>query len=266
LKAKINGINIAYDDAGSGPAVLLVHGYPLCRRMWRPQAEALREAGYRVIAPDLRGFGDSESGDAPFSMDRFADDMAGLLDHLGIEQAAVAGMSMGGYVLLNLLERHPRRIAAALFVVTRAGADDPAGKNKRTALADEVRRGRPQAVGEAFRGVLFAEQTPARMPGIVAEVEGMMASADPQGLAGGLLAMRERKDYAPSLPSFRLPCLVIGAEQDRAIPPDQSEALAAGLPDSTLRLLPGGGHMVNLEQPEAFNAALVEFLDGLGLQ
>nr|WP_291317847.1 alpha/beta fold hydrolase [Desulfuromonas sp.] len=78
--------------------------------------------------------------------------------------------------------------------------------------------------------------------------------------------MRERKDYAPSLPSFRLPCLVIGAEQDRAIPPDQSEALAAGLPDSTLRLLPGGGHMVNLEQPEAFNAALVEFLDGLGLQ
>ncbi|MBE0596661.1 MAG: alpha/beta hydrolase, partial [Desulfuromonadales bacterium] len=131
MKVQLDDISLACDDVGSGPTVLLIHGFPLCRRMWQPQARALAAAGYRVIAPDLRGFGDSAAPAGPYSMSVFADDMIRLLDHLQIDKAVVGGMSMGGYVLLNLLERHPGRASAALFLVTRAGADDDAGKVKR---------------------------------------------------------------------------------------------------------------------------------------
>ena len=107
MQAFINGINLAYDDQGSGPAVLLIHGFPLCRKMWRPQFNTLPDAGFRLIAPDLRGFGESDVPDGPYSIDLFADDIVELLDHLELDKAVVGGMSMGGYVLLNLLDRYP---------------------------------------------------------------------------------------------------------------------------------------------------------------
>ena len=124
MRTVINGITMAYDDHGSGPAVVLIHGFPLCRRMWHPQIQALTNAGFRVIAPDLRGFGESDAPDGPYSMELFADDIVELLDHLGIDEAVVGGMSMGGYVLLNLLERHRQRLRGAVFITTHATADD----------------------------------------------------------------------------------------------------------------------------------------------
>lgn len=99
----INGINMAFDDFGAGPAVLLIHGFPLCRKMWHPQVRALNSAGFRVICPDLRGFGESDAPDGPYTMEIFADDTVALMDHLGIEQAVVGGMSMGGYILFNII-------------------------------------------------------------------------------------------------------------------------------------------------------------------
>lgn len=260
---KINGIEMAYDDQGKGPAVVLIHGFPLCRRMWRPQIAALDRGGYRLVAPDLRGFGDSEAPRGPYSMDVFADDVVALLDHLGIAKAVVGGMSMGGYVLLNLLERHPQRVAGALFIVTRAAADDEPGRMRRTSLALEVARGRPQVVSQAFADVLFAPRTIRAQPERVAEVAGWMNSADPRGLAGGLLAMRDRRDYSDRLAAIGLPTLVIGAEQDRAIPSQESRSLAAGIAGAELRVLSGAGHMVNLEQPQAFNDAVLDFLSRL---
>src|SRR5512144_213567 len=106
MRAVINGITMAYDDNGSGPVLLLIHGFPLCRRMWHPQIKALVDAGFRVITPDLRGFGESDTPEGPYSLVLYADDMVELLDHRGIEKAAVGGMSMGGYILFSLLERH----------------------------------------------------------------------------------------------------------------------------------------------------------------
>ncbi|MBI5657137.1 MAG: alpha/beta fold hydrolase, partial [Geobacter sp.] len=101
MQAIINGIQMAYDDTETGLPLLLIHGFPLCRRMWRPQFNKLPRSGYRVIAPDLRGFGESDAPEGPYSMDIFADDMIALLDYLEIDQAVVGGMSMGGYVLFN---------------------------------------------------------------------------------------------------------------------------------------------------------------------
>ena len=260
MNATINGITLAFDDAGSGPAVVLIHGFPLCRRMWRPQAALLAAAGFRVVTPDLRGFGESDAPEGPYSMGLFADDLVGLLDQLGIERAVVGGMSMGGYVLMNLLERHPERVSAACFLLTRSNADDEAGKARRLALAREVLSAGPRAVAEAFVPLLFAPATLRERPELVAEVRGWMEATDPQGLAGGLLAMRERKEYTPLLDRFRLPALVIGATEDRAVPPEVAAMLQQGLPDSTLCMIPGGGHLANLEKPEAFNRCLLEFL------
>lgn len=121
MKADINGITLAYSDRGKGLPLVLVHGFPLCRKMWHPQAEALAKAGCRVITPDLRGFGESVLTSGMVSMDIYADDIVALMDHLEIDKAVVGGMSMGGYVLLNLVERYPDRIAAPVFIVTKAG-------------------------------------------------------------------------------------------------------------------------------------------------
>jgi pimeloyl-ACP methyl ester carboxylesterase len=263
MQEKVNGLVMAWDDVGSGPAVVLIHGFPLCRRMWKPQVPALTAAGYRVIACDLRGFGESESVGSGLSMDLLADDVAALLDHLGIERAVIGGMSMGGYVLLNLIDRHPQRVAAALFMVTRAAADDEPGKLRRTSLAQEVAKGRPEVVTEAFEEILFASDVPSTRPDLIARVRTWMEATAPEGLKGGLLAMRDRRDYVDLLGNFNVPSLVIGAERDRAVPLEHSSVLAQGLPAARLCIIPGAGHMANLEQPEAFNRCVLEFLHHL---
>ena len=260
MNAVINGITMAYDDQGGGPAVLLLHGFPLCRRMWRPQFNVLPEAGFRLLAPDLRGFGESDAPEGPYSIDLFADDAVALLDHLEIERAVVGGMSMGGYVLFNLLERHPDRLAGACFITTRAHADDETGREHRLQLARKVMELGPGIIASSFAQILFAGETLRERPKLVAEVYGWMTGTDSRGLAGGLLAMRERQDYTGRLGDFSLPALAIGAEEDRAAPPEKSREIAAGIPGCRLCLVPRAGHMANMENPGAFNACLLEFL------
>jgi 3-oxoadipate enol-lactonase len=263
LNAIINGINMAWDDIGSGPALCLIHGFPLDRRMWQHQIAPLVSAGYRVITPDLRGFGDSASTVDPCSMDLFADDLILLLDYLGIEQAIVGGMSMGGYVLLNLLERYPERVSAAIFIVTRSGADDGAARERRLNMARDVMNFGPQMITDIFSHILFTEVTARERPQLVAEVCRWMLENDSRGLAGGLLAMRGRKDYTPLLGTFRMPALIIGADQDKAVLPEHMRILAAGLPRNELCVIAEAGHLVNLEQPLAFTNCLLDFLSGL---
>lgn len=263
MEAFVNGIRLAYDDAGCGPAVLLVHGFPLCRRMWHPQINALVASGYRVIIPDLRGFGDSDAPAGPYSMELFADDLVALLDHLEIATAVVGGMSMGGYILLNLLERHRSRVTAACFCQTRANADDEAGKARRLQLAQEVGEKGPQVIADTFLPLLLTDESLAQRPKLVEEVYGWMVGTATTGLAGGLLAMRERRDYISLLPTFNLPCLAIGGASDKIVPPAILDVFATGLPNCHRALIPDTGHLANLEAPGPFNAALLEFLAGL---
>jgi pimeloyl-ACP methyl ester carboxylesterase len=260
MQAFINGINVAYDDQGSGPAVLLIHGFPLCRKMWRPQFNTIPKAGFRLIAPDLRGFGESDVPNGPYSIDLFADDIVELLDHLELDRAVVGGMSMGGYVLFNLLDRYPERLSGACFITTRAHADDEAGKARRLQLAQEVMKFGPQSIADSFEQILFAEESLKERPKLLGEVYRWMIGTDSRGLAGGLIAMRERKDYTPLLGNFTLPALAIGAEDDKAAPPDVVREIAAGIPGCQLCIIPHAGHMANLENPGAFNDCLLEFL------
>ncbi len=259
----INGIMMAYDDVGSGTPVLLIHGFPLCRRMWQPQISALAAAGFRVIAPDLRGFGESDAPDGPYSIELFVDDILELLDHLEIDSAVIGGMSMGGYILLRLLLQAPERVRAAMFITTRSTADDEVGRARRLALAKDVMKFGPQVITDAFTQVLFAPGTPDEKPELAGEAYSWMAGTSSRGLAGGLLAMRERPDFTPLLPTIRQPALVVSAAQDQAAPPATAETFRQGLPNCTARLLPRGGHLVNLEEPGLFNSVLLEFLNSL---
>jgi pimeloyl-ACP methyl ester carboxylesterase len=253
---------LAYDDHGEGPAVLLVHGFPLCRRMWRPQIQPLVAAGYRVITPDLRGYGESPPERFPIRMEQYADDLIALLDDLNVERSVIGGFSMGGYILMSLLERFPERIRAALFLMTRAAADDAAGKQRRKLLADEALASGPDKVADAFASVLFAPGTGPESD-LVREVRSWMQATPAGSLAAGLLAMRDRKDYIAQLHAFSLPALVVGADRDLAIPLGHSVVLDNGLPNSLLQVVAGAGHLANLEQPAQFNKILLDYLDGL---
>lgn len=262
MQTIVNGLKLGYEDFGSGPAVVLLHGFPLRRQMWRSQVEPLVDAGYRVILPDLRGFGESEAGPGA-SMDSYADDLIALLDFLGIDTAVIGGMSMGGYVLFNLLERYPQRFRAAMFIVTRAAADDAAGRDKRDTMIAAVVAGDRDLVPDAFSQVLFSYTAMSEQPQLVAEVRSWMQTTSPGGMIAALAAMRDRTDYLDRLNRFALPALVIGGSEDRTIPKEHFDALVSGLPNATPAMLANGGHMVNLECPAAFNKALVDFLKQL---
>ena len=260
MKAELNGSTLAYSDRGNGLPLVFIHGFPLCRKMWRPQAETLSKAGCRIITPDLRGFGERGLAAGIASMDVYADDIVALLDYLGIDKAIVGGMSMGGYLLLNLLKRYPERVAAPIFIATKAGGDDDAGKARRTALSEASRTEGILPVAKAFRTILFAPATMTDNPELVDEVCGWIDASDPRGAAAALIAMRDRKDFVPLLGSITKPALVICGDQDQAVPIEHSQIIAEGLPDAELCILHGGGHMVNLEQPEGFNKAVLDFL------
>ena len=259
----VNDTSLAYDDLGKGPAVLLIHGFPLNRRMWQPQLQPLADAGFRAVAPDLRGFGASDAPAGGYSMDGFADDIVALLDALAIEKAVIGGMSMGGYILMNLLERHPERVRAACFIATRSNADDAAGRARRSAMAAEAERLGANPIIKIFAELLFAAETSQESPELIARVTSWMRTTSPKGLAGGLLAMRDRKDYTALLPTFRLPSLVIAGAEDRAAPPEAAQTIIDGLSDCRSRILGKAGHMVNMEQPEIFNETLISFLKSL---
>jgi 3-oxoadipate enol-lactonase len=259
MKALINGISLAYGDVGKGSAVVLIHGFPLCRGMWKSQEEAVSAAGFRLIMPDLRGFGESDAPDGAYSMSLFADDIVALLDYLGIEKAVIGGMSMGGYVLLNILERYPERASAACFIATRSTPDDEAVKEVRLALLERTKRFGVPTVAEIFSSRVFAGEA-AEKRDLRRHLYRWMSCADIAGVEGTLHALMDRKDYTPLLGSFTLPALVIGADQDGTVPLADLGILTEGLPESELCIIPDAGHMVNVEQPAAFNECLIRFL------
>lgn len=260
MKARINGISLSYEDVGSGPAIVLLHGFPLNRKMWAPQRDALISAGFRLITPDLRGFGESDAPEGSYTMSLLADDIVSLMDHLSVRQAVLGGMSMGGYVLFNLLERYRDRASAACFITTRSTVDDDSVKSGRLALLDTAEKYGAAVVAELSAPSLFADATAREKPELVRGLCEMMVSVDMRGVKGALMAMLERKDYTSLLGGFNLPSLVIGAEQDSTVRREDTRLLAEGLPDCEMCMIPGAGHMANLEQPSAFNECLINFL------
>jgi pimeloyl-ACP methyl ester carboxylesterase len=250
-------MNVAYEIVGHGPALLLLHAFPLDRRMWRETAASLADR-YRVISFDFRGFGESPMGDGPASLERWADDAAALLDTAGVPIASVAGLSMGGYVALAFAARHPARLGALVLGDTRAGADSPEGKKGRDDGIALVRSRGAAAFVDPMPGRLLSARASEELKRRVRELGGSQA---PEAIAGALAAMRDRPDRTGELGAIACPALVMVGSDDALTPPAEARAMARAIPGCKLVELAGAGHLANLEAPDAFTRALGDFLD-----
>jgi len=237
--------------------VLLLHAFPLNAAMWESQRAAL--GSRTTLTPNFPGFG-GRPASAP-ELDRFAQAVIEDMDAAGIPQAVVVGLSMGGYVAFRLHALAPGRLAGLVLADTKAGADDEAGRAKRT---DQAARARREGLGwleEALLPALLGGTTRRERAEVVTAVRGLMAEADPEGVARALEAMRGRPDSTPNLEEIQVPVLVLVGEEDTLTPVDEARKIVAGVQHGQLTVIPRAGHLSNLEAPDRFNEELLSFLE-----
>lgn len=259
--ARVDGAEIGYDDIGRGAAVVFLHAFPLDRTMWAAQTSAL--AGHhRCLAIDLRGFGES-SPTPPFEMDRYADDVIGVLDAVGVDRATIVGLSMGGYIAFALWRRHPERVRGLVLADTRAAADTPDGRKRRQELIELAQTAGPAAVAERQLVGVLGKTTRERRPDVVEIVRAIMARASIDAIVGALRAMVARPDSTQTLGTISVPTLVVVGDEDVITPLEEARAMHQAIAGSRLEVLTGAGHLSSVERPAAFNAVLSEALSGL---
>ncbi|MFQ5945970.1 MAG: alpha/beta fold hydrolase [Anaerolineae bacterium] len=260
MTPRFDPVAMAYDDVGRGETILLVHGFPLSRRIWRPQMEALRSS-YRIIAPDLRGHGETEAPDGVYGMAEMASDLRRLLDHLGIETAVLGGHSMGGYVAFSFYRAWPERARALILVDTRAEPDNERGRRGRAEMIRLAKERGAEAVAAEMLPRLISKETLEGRPELVDEVRTIMEATPVSGLAGALQGMADRPDSVPLLKEISVPTLILVGERDVLTPLPYADRMHADISESHLELIPGAGHLPSLEAPEAVNDAIRLFLD-----
>ena len=248
-KIGINGIELAYTRRGKGNPLVLLHGYPLDHHLWNDVVPLLEDS-FDLILPDLRGFGESTTVDTPYTMDDLASDITGLLDQLGIQKAAIAGHSMGGYVALAFARLHPDRISGLGLVSSQVLADAPDRKEGRYKSAAEV-------ADKGISGVVEAMTTKFASSEILqAFALRMMERQQPAAYIGALKAMAERPDSTSLLSTILYPVVVIHGDADMLIPVDRAREVKAALPQAHFVELKGAGHLPMLEAAQETAKAL----------
>jgi len=246
---------LTYEERGGGPALVLIHGFPLNSSMWIEQLKGLAKVR-TVIAVNLRGHGytqiDSTDG---FSMDLFADDVAATIEDIGLDNVDLCGLSMGGYVAMAFWRRHADKVRSLIFADTKPEADSDEGKAGREKTAAAVRE---QGIQPLIDGVLPKMFGPNPSEGVVEACRTMFEATPPEVAAADLLAMRDRPDSA--LPAIDVPCLWVHGEGDQLMPVDAAKAHAASMRDCTFVAVPDAGHMSPMENPGVVNPAITEFL------
>ena len=249
-KININDIELAYTRHGAGIPLVLLHGYPLDGSIWSEVVPLLQDH-FDLIIPDLRGFGESTTVDTPYTMDTFASDIAGLLDHLGIEKAAIAGHSMGGYVALAFAKLYPDRVSGLGFVSSQALPDTPERKQGRYDTAVQVAKVGIAIVVESMTPKLTVDER------LRAFAQSVMAQQRTNGMIGALKAMAERTDASALLSTFKFPVVVIHGTADALIPVDRAREVKNAVPHARLVELKGAGHLPMMEFPEETAKALM---------
>ena len=262
MKARINDIDLAYSDEGQGPPVVFLHAFPLNRTTWAPQVAALSDRS-RVVTIDLRGHGESDAPMWRYTLDQFAEDVRSLLKHLGIARATFVGLSMGGYILLALYRTHPELFQSLVLADTRATADTPDVKDARFSMAQIAYRRGASAIADLMMPKLLSPASLEHRADLRDQLRAIITGNQVSGIAGDLMAMEERPDSTPLLSTISVPTLVIVGEEDLASPPEEVEAMAKQIPGSTFVRIPQAGHLSNMENPDAFNAALLSFLQSV---
>jgi 3-oxoadipate enol-lactonase len=255
MKTRIGDRDLGYAVTGEGRAVILVHAFPLDGRMWAETGAGL--AGKcRVIAPDMRGFGASDLGDGKHSIADMADDVAALMDSLGIAKATVGGMSMGGYVALALAARHRERLEGLILADTRAAPDSDAA---RAARADAVTLIESQGVAPYVERQLGALLSPGASDEVRSRVR-TLCQQKPDGVCAGIRALRDRPDRRAELSAIACPTLVVVGSDDKISPPTEMAEMARAISGARFAEIAGAGHLSNLEKPAEFVAAIANFI------
>ncbi len=257
-------ISLAYDDFGpkTGVPVVFIHGFPFSREMWIPQIDVLKER-YRLITYDVRGHGKTGVGDGQYSIEYFVDDLIALLDHLKVEKAVVIGLSMGGYIALRAIERHPERFLALVLCDTRSEADGNEAKTKRAMQAKAVKKEGTKSFAEGFLNAVFYEKSFTTNPQAVQTIRRIIEETSPIGIAGTLIALAARTDTTSALSSIKVPTLILVGEHDAITPPSAAKSLNEKIAGSELHVIPNAAHMSNMENAAEFNKHLLDFLKKL---
>lgn len=262
MKTLVNGITLGYTDKGAGLPLVFLHAFPLNRTMWAPQEAALSPP-FRVVAPDLRGHGESDAPLWHYSLDQAADDVRGLLDRLAIRQAVFVGLSMGGYILFAFYRKYADRVKGLVLADTRAQPDTDEGKQARFEMAQIAYKQGRGAIADIMIPKLLSPATIRTRPDLVQCVREMIEGNQVSGIAGDLMAMAERPDSVPLLRRIACPVQIIVGELDVATPPAEAKLMAEHIPNARLAVIPGAAHLANLEQPESFNRIVRDFAAGL---
>lgn len=250
-----DGTKLYYEVHGSGEPVLFVHGFPLSSRLWQDAAATLGDR-YRIIVPDLRGHGRSDASDVT-SMTQMAGDLVAVLDAAEERRPVIlVGLSMGGYIAMEMARLQPLRIRALVLADTRHDADAQAKVQEREAVARRVLAEGSQVVADGMVSKLFADTAPQRLKD---EWRGIMAATPPKGVAAALRAMGARIDSAETLKGWQAPCLIVVGESDVITPPEVARQMQSLVTGSQLEIILGAGHMTPVEQPGLFTGALRAF-------
>jgi 3-oxoadipate enol-lactonase len=262
--ARVRDIEIAYDDneRAGARAVMLLHGFPFNRSLWREQAAAL-DATHRVIAPDLRGFGETTVTSGQTTMETLAEDVAALLDQLGVRRVVLGGLSMGGYVALAFLRAHPERVRALVLADTRPQGDTEEARQTREQTARQALDEGMTAIEKTMLPKLLAPSTFERDPHIVERVREMILDTSPEGAAAALRGMAVRRDQTELLAEIKVPTLIVVGAEDTLTPVKDSETMHAQISGSLINVIEGAAHVSNVERPAEFNRALGDFLGAL---
>lgn len=259
MLAQVNGMTLAFNDQGNGFPLVFLHAFPLNRSMWTEQENAL-SSQFRVMTIDLRGHGESDAPLWHYTLDQAADDVCGLLDHLSIKQAVFVGLSMGGYILFAFYRKYAERVKGMVLADTRAQADTEDGKRARFEMAQIAYKRGSSAIADIMIPKLLSPGTIQTRPELVQRVRGMIEGNQVSGIAGDLMAMAQRPDSVPFLQQIHCPTQIIVGELDAPTPPADARLMAESIPNARLAIIPGAGHLSNLEQPDRFNEILRAFV------
>jgi len=267
--ATISTGQLAYVDRGAGQPVLLIHGFPLDHTMWDAQIDALVEHA-RVIAPDLRGFGQSPLGSADsergISMERYAGDLAELLDAITPtiqEPIVLVGFSMGGYIAWQFVRKFPERLRALVQCDTRAAADSDEARAGRLKMAEKVAEWGSARIAEMMGPKLIAPRSFETKPEVVAAVRAVVERTSPAGIAAAQLGMAARPDMIDFLPQIKVPTLVVVGAEDAISPPIEMQSIAEKISNAKFVIIPESGHMTTMENPHAVTQTLVAFIGSI---
>lgn len=252
-----------FEEFGDGKPVVLLHAFPLSRKMWEPQLETLVAANCRVITPDFRGFGENDNFSDINSMEDMAHDIAELLGVLEIEKAIIGGLSMGGYVLFNLYRIYPEMFAGIILADTMCGADTDEKRKGRFDLIEKIESDGVQALTENMLPKLISDYTRQNNPALVENLEKEFASVNSPGSIAAQRGMAQRKDHCDLLDSISVPTVLIFGEHDQVTDLEAAEKMLLKIENSKLIKIKNAGHYSNLEQPRQFNDALRQFVESI---